>query len=314
MIWVVGTLIVVTWACIKGGRVRWITAGVVVACLLYAIVLNNRRIAWVELGLSLPLIYMLMGAGPLRSRINKWLLRAAPLVVVYVVAGLGSDSGVFAPLHALLTTASNYDPSSLTRQEEARNLLHTLVDIGNPIMGTGWGRPYDKAESYWSNYDAAWVLTLYTPHNAILGLAAFSGVIGVLGIWGVVPMGAFLAARGWWGSTAPVPRAAAIVALGALAAYSVHCYGDIGLESFQGSLIFGAALGTAGIVAAWGDALRAARPSAVQAGGGRMTPEPRSIGRKRSVSWLRRPGASRGNEPMARTNRSSKRPLPRQRP
>jgi hypothetical protein len=314
MIWVVGTLIVVTWACIKGGRMRWITAAVVVACLFYAMVLNTRRIAWVELGLSLPLIYMLIGAGPLRSRINKWLLRAAPLVAAYIIAGLGSDSGMFAPVHALLTTGSNYDPSSLTRQEEARNLLHTLVDIGNPIMGTGWGRPYDKAESYWSNYDAAWVLTLYTPHNAILGLAAFSGLIGILGIWGVVPMGAFLAARGWWGSTAPVPRAAAIVALGSLAAYSVHCYGDIGLESFQGSLIFGAALGTAGIVAAWSDALRAAGSNTVQADGGRVTPEPRSRARKRAVLWPRRPGTSGGNEPMARIKRSSKRQLPRQRP
>lgn len=277
MLWVAATLTISIWAFLKGGRATWILTALVVAYLLYAMVLNDRRIAWVELGMSLPLIYMLIGPGPLRSRINKWLLRAAPLVVIYFVAGIGSDSGVFAPVHALLTTGSNYDPSSLTRQEEARNLLHTLVDRGNPILGTGLGVPYDKAESYWSNYDADWILTLYTPHNAILGLAAFTGLLGIIGIWGVVPTGACLAARGYWGSTEPVPRAAAMIALGSLAAYSVHCYGDIGLQSFAGCLILGAALATAGKVAAWSETVPVAGAVTAGAGGARAAPGSRPV-------------------------------------
>jgi len=258
ILWVVAILIVTVWACLKREKITLMTAALVVPYLLYAVILNTRRIAWVELGLALPLYYLLIPAGPLRSRVNKWLIRAAPLVVIYVVAGLGSDSAVFAPVHALATTGSNYDPSSLTRQEEARNLLHTLVDVGNPIFGTGWGRPYDKIESYWSNYNAEWVLTLYTPHNAILGLAAFAGLLGIVGIWGVVPVGAYLAARGYRGSTNPVARAGGAVAIGTLVAYSVHCYGDIGLQSFAVSLSFGAALATAGKVAVWREAPPAA--------------------------------------------------------
>lgn len=317
MLWVVGTLITVTWACFKGGKTTWIIAVLVVSCIFYAIVLNARRIAWVELGLSLPLIYVLIGPGPVRSRINKWALRAAPLVVIYFVAGLGSDSGVFAPVHALMTTGSNYDPSSLTRQEEARNLLHTLVDIGNPIFGTGLGRPYDKAESYWSNYDAAWVLTLYTPHNALLGLAAFTGLVGIIGIWGVVPVGAYLAARGWWGSADRVPRAAAMVALSSLTAYSVHCYGDIGLQSFAGCLIFGAALATAGKVAAWSEALTSAGTVATPAGSARPAPEPQPAFRKAGVPRHRfapssqPPGSSAGNDLRAKPRRTPTRRLPR---
>jgi len=262
MLFVIASLVVSVWAFLKGGRKPWVVATLVMPYLFYAMVLNGRRIAWVELGLSLPLIYVLIGPGPLRSRINRWAMWAAPAVVAYFLAGLGSDSGLFAPVHALITTGSNYDPSSLTRQEEARNLLHTLVDLGNPLFGLGWGHPYDKAESYWSNYDANWVLTLYTPHNAVLGLAAFSGLVGIIGIWGVVPVGAYVAARGYWASSGAVQRAAAMVALGSLVAYSVHCYGDIGLQSFPCSLMFGAALGTAGKVAAWSQALPAARAAA----------------------------------------------------
>lgn len=313
MLWVVATLITAVWAFLKGGRAAWITTALVVPYLLYAIVLNDRRIAWVELGMSLPLIYVLIGRGPLRSRINKWALWTAPLVLAYFVAGIGSDSGVFAPVHALLTAGSNYDPSSLTRQEEVRNLLHTLVDDGNPILGTGLGLPYDKAESYWSNYDANWVLTLYTPHNAILGLAAYTGILGIIGIWGVVPVGAYLAARGYWGAAAAVPRAAAMVALGSLAAYSVHCYGDIGLQSFAGALIFGAALATAGKVAAWSEALSAARATAQRSAdvGPAAESQPtfrraRAL-RRRFEPSSRRPGSSDGPDFSAKPRQAPRR-------
>ena len=317
MLWVVATLITSIWAFIKGGRATWTMAALVVPFLFYAMVLNDRRIAWVELGLAMPVLYVVIGPGPLRSRINKWALRAAPVVVIYFVAGLGSDSGMFAPVHALTTAGSNYDPSSLTRQEEARNLLHTLVDLGNPILGLGWGLPYNKAESYWSNYDAAWVLTLYTPHNSTLGVATYSGLVGIIGIWGVVPVAAYLAARGYLGSTELVPRAAAMAALGALTAYSVHCYGDIGFQSFTGALHLGAALATAGKVAAWSEMLPAARTVGTPAGGESGAPEPRPAHRKAGAPWHRfkspsqRPGSSDPNDLTAKPKRTSTRRLSR---
>jgi hypothetical protein len=261
-------------------------------------------------------LYVLIGPGPARRQINKWVMRVAPLVIVYLVGGLASTSPIFAPVHALLTTGSNYDPSSLTRQEEARNLLHTLVDLGNPILGTGWGVPYDKAESYWSNYTPGWILYLYTPHNAILGLAAFTGVVGIIGIWGVVPAAAYLAARGYRGSKEPVPRAAAMVALGALAAYSVHCYGDIGLESFQCVLVFGAALATAGKVSVWREALPSTA-TATRRVGERPKFEPRPRDRMGEAPWRghaplwRRTGPARGNDGTAKPSRAPARRLPR---
>jgi hypothetical protein len=320
MIFVVATLIVSVWALLRGGRAAWITAALVVPYLFYAMIVNTRRIAWVELGLALPLLYFVIEPGPLRTRINRWVKWVAPVAVVYFVLGMSSESGVFAPVHALTTAGSNYDPSSLTRQEEARNLLHTLVDIGNPLFGTGWGRPYDKAESYWSNYNVEWVLTLYTPHNALLGLAAFAGLVGIFGIWGVVPTAAFLAARGYRGCTAAVPRGAAMVTLGALAAYSVHCYGDIGLQSFPVSLIFGVALAVAGKVALWSEtapaSAREPAPAAVRTGGGCPAPPLRpSYGK--AAAWPRfkpsapRPGPSAGSDLTPKPKRASTRRSPR---
>jgi hypothetical protein len=275
MLWVVATLILMIWVLLKGGRAAWVVASVSIPVMFYAVVLNNRRIAWVELVLAMLLTYFLLGAGPLRTWINRWAIRALPLVIVYAVVGWGSESAIFAPVHALSTTGSNYDASSLTRLEEDRNLLHTLVDLGNPILGTGWGKPYDKAESYYSNYAADWILYLYTPHNSLLGLAVFSGLVGVIGIWGVVTMGAYLAARGYRRTTELVPRAAAMAAIGSLAAYSAHCYGDIGLQSFKGALILGVALAAAGKVAVWGAEVPSANPVPTTVGVGRASHRPR---------------------------------------
>lgn len=316
MLFVVATLIILIWAFLKGGKGPWITVALLVPFVLYAMALNKRRIAWVELGLSLPVMYLLIGAGPLRSRINKWALWAAPVAIVYLLAGLGSKSAMFAPVHALMTTGSNFDPSSLTRQEEARNLLHTLVDLGNPILGLGWGRPYDKAESYWSNYVAGWIFPLYTPHNSLLGVAVYSGLFGIIGIWGVVPVSAYLAARGYRRSTGVVPRAAGMVTLGALAAYSVHCYGDIGFQSFPCGLIFGAALATAGKIAAWSEALPSAR-SVLARTGERPAPELRPRRRKGGVPWRRykppsqRPDSPAGSALVTKPLRTPTRRLPR---
>jgi hypothetical protein len=71
-----------------------------------------------------------------------------------------------------------------------------------------------------------------------------------------------------------------MVAIGSLAAYSVHCYGDIGLESFQGCLVFGAALGTAGKVAAWSESLRTTSANEAWGGRGLAAPKPGPKSRK----------------------------------
>jgi hypothetical protein len=254
MLWVSAIQITLIWAILNGGKTAWRVTIFVSACALYAIVLNHRRIAWVELMLSFPFLYFLIGPGPLRKRIKRWIMIAAPLLLIYFVAGTMSDSSLFAPVHALATTGSSKDASSLTREEEIRNLLRTLVDTGNPFFGTGWGRPYEKLESFYSNYHADWILVLYTPHNSIVGLAAYSGLVGVLGIWGVIPVSAYLAVRGYSNASGAVVRTAAMASIGALCIYSVQCYGDIALQSFSGTVLLGVAMAVAARVSVWGGA------------------------------------------------------------
>jgi hypothetical protein len=267
MLFVLASQIVWIWVAFKGGKEAWIQAAGVSLVIFYAMVLNDRRIAWVALLAPLPLFYVLIGAGALRNRINRTAVILGPFVAIYFVAGLFSNNALFSPVRALTTAGSYSDASSLTREEENRNLLRTLVDSGNPLLGVGWGRPYDKVESFYSNYDPSWVLYLYTPHNATMGLAAFAGFIGFLGMFWVMPVAAFLATRGYdRAGENGVLRTAAMASICAIVVYGVLCYGDIGLQSFFGAGLLGTALATAGRVAMWNGAVPAVRAAQGTAG------------------------------------------------
>jgi hypothetical protein len=212
-------------------------------------VLNNRRLAWIELLLAFAFVYgLLFRRG---WRIHRWVAIGAPVVALYLFLGANQPGALFAPARAFSTAGSNEDSSSLARQEEVRNLLYTLSATGNPLLGTGWGVPYQKVTSVYANFGSDWWQYLYLPHNSLLALAVFGGLVGIFGIWMVIPVGALLAARAYRRATRPLDRAAAMSALCILPAYGAQCYGDIGLQSLTGGLVLGVALGVAGKVAAW---------------------------------------------------------------
>jgi hypothetical protein len=217
---------------------------------LYAITLNNRRLAWIELVVIVALVYLMLPGRRVHRRVNQFLLVAAPVLLAYVVVGWDRPGAVFAPLRALSTAGSYGDSSSLAREEEIRNLLYTLSTDGNPLLGTGWGVPYKKVTSVYGNFEEWWQ-QLYLPHNSLLGVAVFGGLIGIFGIWLVVPVAALLAMRGYQGSTRAVERAAAMAAFCILPAYGAQCYGDIGFQALTGNLILGVALAVAGRTSAW---------------------------------------------------------------
>jgi hypothetical protein len=254
LLFVAGVLITLSWALARGKWTAWLTAALVAIHMLYAIVLNNRRMAWIELALVVALAYLMLPRGRVHRRVNQLLLLTAPLLLAYVVVGWGREEALFAPLRAFSTAGSSADASSLARQEEIRNLLYTLSTSGNPLLGTGWGVPYQKVTSFYANFGAEWWQYGYMPHNSLLGVAVFGGLVGIFGIWLVVPVAAFCAMRGYRGSTGATERAAGMAAVCILPAYGAQCYGDIGFQSLTSGLILSVAIAVAGKVFAWAGA------------------------------------------------------------
>jgi hypothetical protein len=106
LLFVAGVLVSVSWALARGTLMVWLAAALVTAHLLYAIVLNDRRLAWVELLLVVILMFLLP-RGRVRRRMTRFLLFAAPVLALYTVVGWGREGAVFAPLQALSSTSGN---------------------------------------------------------------------------------------------------------------------------------------------------------------------------------------------------------------
>jgi O-Antigen ligase len=279
VLFVAGPLIMVSWAITRRRWGVWIATALLSLPLLYAIVLNARRLAWLELVLAFGCAYLLLPRGRDRRRVNRFLMMAAPVFLVYAAVGWGRPEPMFEPLRAFATSGSNEDASSLARLEEIRNLMYTLSLAKNPLLGTGWGIPYQQVTGFYTYFGDGWWQYPYMPHNSLLGVMAFSGFAGAFGTWLVVPVAAFLATRGYRGAKGTIERAATMSAVCILPAYGVQCYGDIGFQSFTAGLLLSVVMGVAAKASAWAEvAPRVTRGAAVP-------PVPGPSAPPRDVSW-----------------------------
>jgi hypothetical protein len=242
-------VIIVAWALDRWRVSSWLLAAPPLVLLLWAVLLNARRIAWIEIVVACAFAALLL---PWRRKKQLALLglAATPVLAVYVIVGTGRPEPVFAPLDAFATAGSVEDTSSLARLEEIQNLLHTYR--GHPLLGTGWGHPYVEISSIYTHFDPriGFQQYGYLPHNSLLALLAFGGLPGFLGVWLVVPVAAYLASRAYRAAERRAERVAASAAFAILPAYSVHCYGDVGLYALNVGFLLAVALGLASSVAA----------------------------------------------------------------
>jgi hypothetical protein len=198
--------------------------------LTWGMIANNRRLVWVELLAGLLVLYFVTPFTPLKRRIARTVAISLPVLALYVVVGWSSGSRLFAPVRTIRSVMdSASDSSTRWRDLENYNLFSTVR--GHPLLGTGFGHGYSEVIKL-PDISEGFELYRFAPHNSILGLLAFSGAIGFLGIWLFIPLGVFFAVRSYRFSTAPGDRTTALATVGILVAYLVHCYGDMGLGTW----------------------------------------------------------------------------------
>jgi len=84
LLFVAGLLVAVSWALARGKARAWATAALVSTYIVYAIVLNNRRLAWIEVLLVFVMAYAILPRGRTRRRATLTLAVVAPILLVYV--------------------------------------------------------------------------------------------------------------------------------------------------------------------------------------------------------------------------------------
>ena len=197
--------------------------------------------------MSLLVLYFVTPMTRLKRRLAQTIVLSIPVLAIYVAAGWNSGAGVFAPVRTLRSVIdSKSDTSTLWRDLENYNLYTTFRT--NPILGIGFGHEYIETITLpditgsLSGAVSGYKLYRYAPHNSVLGLITYGGVIGFAALWMLFPLGFFFAVRSYDRSTLPRDRTAALATIGVLVAYIVHCYGDMGLGTFTSVFTVGAAL------------------------------------------------------------------------
>ena len=215
-------------------------AAVTLPLLTWGMIANNRRLAWVELLLGLVVLYLLTPMTKLKRKVGQAVVISIPLIAIYAAIGWNHPRGVFAPVRTIRSVMdSSYDTSTLWRDLENYNLYYTLRD--HPLLGTGYGHEYTEVIELPKISDA-YSIYRYAPHNSVLAMFAYQGIIGFAATWMLIPLGIFFAIRCLDQSRAPRDRAVALTTVGVLIAYIIHCYGDMGLGTWTSIFTVGPAL------------------------------------------------------------------------
>jgi hypothetical protein len=219
---------------------RWMVAGT--ALFFAAMTFNNRRIAWVALAGCLAFAFS-VAQLPVKRSFAKLLGLTWPLLLVYSLVGLKSSSPVFKPVKMVQSVVLQDDRSSDTRDVENFNLSFTFR--GNPLIGSGFGHEYvelvhaDDISKIFPQYR-------FLPHNSLLGLWAFGGMLGAGAFWLPLVVGITYAARTLKQDKRREVRIDAVVAVCAVIVYMVQAWGDIGLQDWVGVLLGAVGCGIAG--------------------------------------------------------------------
>jgi hypothetical protein len=206
-------------------------------------VINDRRLAWVELAIVLALTASTVPWSPVKRRAARAAIIALPFVTIYALAGWSSTSRVFRPVAiARSVVSADSDRSTGTRDIENYNLTRTFRQ--RPLVPWGFGHPYLE-EVKADDISAAFPQYRHVPHNSVLGLWAFAGVVGFGLVWLPHVVGLYLAFRAYPRARAPGDRAAALTVVAAAVTYAIQGWGDMGLQSWECTFLLAAGLAVA---------------------------------------------------------------------
>jgi len=213
--------------------------------LFLGLIVNDRRLAFVGLGVGV-VVAVLMAPAALKRFLRRAVVLSIPLMILYTAAGWNSNAGVFRPVGVVRSVTSQEDASSETRDIENYNLIRTLKL--QPVVGSGFGHEYREfVQAY--RVDHIFAQYLYIAHNSVLWLISQVGWLGFTFIWIVFPTAVLIARRVINQTRSSVDLLTGFGAIASIVVYLLQAWGDMGLQSWMGTLIVSAFMGAAG--AAW---------------------------------------------------------------
>jgi O-antigen ligase len=192
------------------------------------------------------LLYTISRETRLKRFLRRAVMVSVPVAIGYVMAGWNSQyGGFFKPVRMIRSVVdAKTDGSSQWREYENVNIIATFWD--HPLIGTGYGHPFKEVIVL---PDIAYLLEPYLPHNSLLAVWGFTGLVGFAGLTLLWVAGLYFAMRAYHAAKNPQQSTAAIAAIGAFPIYLAQSWGDLGLGAWSGELMMGIAIAMAGKLA-----------------------------------------------------------------
>lgn len=242
-LFVTGMLIVIANAIERRKLLAFVWMFALCIPLALAIKWNNRRLAWLSLMIGLALFYYVLPRTRFKRRMNWLMVAAVPLFAFYVVVGWGRQETYFKPVGAISTMFGKHeDTSSEMRDIENYNLVQTLKS--NPVLGTGWGHEYEEVNVAISIKDV-FPQYRYIPHNSVLGLLAFSGLVGFGFAWQLFVVACYFLAISVRAAENSTVRMAGILGITTIATFIFQMWGDMGWNTLSADVLMAVAVGVA---------------------------------------------------------------------
>jgi hypothetical protein len=257
-----------------------VRGGAIMLVLLFGLVINDRRLAYVGLGGCLMAIYMISPWNRAKRFVTRSVLLAAPLIIAYIGAGWNSGSGVFRPVQVFRTVVdppengdSEENSSTEFRDLENLNLIATLGE--RPFIGWGFGHEWKEDAAKLPDITKIMQEYKYQPHNGLLWLFTLGGFLGFSALWMHMALAVFFAVRTYHRVSDPQARAAMLTVVCVVISYMNQVFGDMGTQSYISTFTVAPAIGIAGQTAvAMGVWASRRTKSAVPAAPTRVAPAP----------------------------------------
>ncbi|WP_224247558.1 exopolysaccharide repeat unit polymerase [Hyalangium gracile] len=238
-----------TW---KNFRRMLLVCGVILMGMNY----NDRRLAYASFDQALIAMFLISPWTRVKRYVTRAGLALSPFILAYIVIGWANPVGIFSPVNTIksMIVGEHNDTGVMDyRDVENFNLISTWQR--NPLLGTGYGHGFEEVMKL-ADISHLFEDYLYHPHNSVLGLLAFGGVVGFTGVWLFVALTVYFAVRSYHRTRHPHWRAAALVVVAIVFAYINQCFGDMGITSWYAMILMALAVTIAGKLAtvtrAWG--------------------------------------------------------------
>jgi hypothetical protein len=220
----------------------------VIAIILMGMVFNDRRLAYVSLAGCLLAAFLINPWTPLKRLVVRFLPFLAPVIALYIAVGWNRPTGVFAPVDTIKSLIEGQGGEDALDYRDIENLDMIATWAQFPLLGTGYGHEFLEPIPL---PDIAFVFPTYRfhPHNSLLGLLAFGGMLGYTGVWLYLVVTVFFAVRAYHRSPVSEYRAAALIIVGIMAAYVNQVFGDMGIISYICTFLVAVCVAMAGKLA-----------------------------------------------------------------